>query len=507
MRWVRFLVLSSVAAAAMAVSPTESVAAPSGADAVAGCRAAVGGVPQLGQRACRALESVIWGLGSGCRNLARDVGLVRELREACEAIDGRVVDPDEITAYEASWTHRALGLQRSLDDGVALTRSLLPHTHNSFNAPTYFPTLTSQDPNQIYSLTDQLRMDIRAVEFDVHWVPSVYGDASTGGMALTLCHGNTDHSDDVHVGCTTDRPFTQGLDELAAWMKAPENTDEVVLLYIQNEMNGDAVAHNLATAQIRDHLGDLVARPSAGSPCAPLPTTTSRSALRNAGHRVLIVGNCGPGDWGTWVHERATATHWFESSSGAGDDYPGLVNGCAAERVRTGAGTKITRWYDDSTLVAVMESGNDQGTVSALEAKAMVGCGVNLVGFDQLKPDARLDALVWSWAVDAPAPPSMSPVAAPRCAYLGGDGRFHDNGCATTRRFTCATSPDAWMVTSATGAWADGPAACAAAYPGSGFAVPANGWESAQLKTAAGGAAVWLAYADQSGTGAWSVTP
>lgn len=506
MRWVRLLVICSVAVAATAVPPRPTAALPSGADTVAACRAAVGGVPQVGQRACRGLESFTWGLGSGCRNLARDVSLEGELRSACETIDGRTVNPDEINAYEASWTHRALGLQRALDDDVALTRSLLPHTHNSFNAPTYAPTLTNQDPNQIYSLTDQLRMDIRAIELDVHWVPSIYGDASTGGMALTLCHGNTDYTDDVHIGCTTDRPFTQGLQELATWMNAPGNTDEVVMLYIQNEMNGDTLAHDLAAAQISEYLGDLVARPAAATPCAPVPTTASRDDLRAAGNRVLIVGNCGPGAWGTWVHERATASQWYESSSGAGDDYPGLVNGCAAERARTDARTRITRWYDDSTAVAVMESGKPQGTVSATEAAAMVRCGVNLVGFDQLKPDARLDALVWSWAVGAPAPPSLTPVPQARCAYFGGDGRFRDDACATPRQFACATSPDAWVVTSASGSWADGPAACAAAYPGSAFAVPANGWESAQLKSAAGAAEAWLAYADESGTGAWSVT-
>ena len=42
----------------------------------------------------------------------------------------------------------------------------------------------NQDPNQLYSIPDQLQMDVRAVEFDVHNFPTVTGD-------VVLCHGDT----------------------------------------------------------------------------------------------------------------------------------------------------------------------------------------------------------------------------------------------------------------------------------------------------------------------------
>ena len=75
-------------------------------------------------------------------------------------------------------------------------------SHNSFNASSYlvplngkpvqyYPTLTNQDPNQVYSITDQLRMDIRGLEIDLHWVPSIYGNASTGGYWVDVCHGQS----------------------------------------------------------------------------------------------------------------------------------------------------------------------------------------------------------------------------------------------------------------------------------------------------------------------------
>src|SRR5205823_9218012 len=125
-----------------------------------------------------------WRTAAACRTPRRE-SPDPAAPEACAAIDGRPVSEARMQAYESSWVHRALSLQRGLDEGAPLAEEQLPHTHNSFNAssyrlptdgsaPSYYPTLTNQDPNQAYSVTDQLRMDIRAIEVDVHWVPSPY---------------------------------------------------------------------------------------------------------------------------------------------------------------------------------------------------------------------------------------------------------------------------------------------------------------------------------------------
>ena len=143
------------------------------------------------------------------------------------------------------------------------------HTHNSFNASVYSPTVTNQDPNQVYSMADQLSMDIRAIEMDIHWVPSAFGTQATGFNAVVLCHGQVQQG--VHVGCSTDRWFPTGLDELAEWMNRPENANEVVMLYLQNELDGKPLAHKIATEEIAQHLGNLVYRPPAGQPCADFP--------------------------------------------------------------------------------------------------------------------------------------------------------------------------------------------------------------------------------------------
>jgi hypothetical protein len=419
------------------------------------------------------------------------------LNAACNQLDGRRTGSRHIVNYLNTWTHRALRLQRGLADNVAFARQSMLHTHNSFNSSVYLPTVTNQDPNQIYSMADQLDMDVRAIEMDVHWVPSVYGTPRSFGRAVVLCHGNVP-ARGVHLGCSSDRWFPAGLNELRHWLLRPENANEVVLLYLENNLDDNKLAHNTAADELAAGLGDLVARPPAGKPCAPLPTSTTPAQLRAAGHRVIIVGNCGPGRWGTWVHERGPASNWVESGSGPVNEYPGL-RGCAAERARTGAGRAIVRWFEDSTWVSAM-AGGSSSRLTVTEATAMARCGVTLIGFDQLTPeDPRLAAVVWSWAPGAPAAPKGTAA----CAMSSSDGRFRDSGCGDRHPFACMVSPDAWRVTGTEGPWTQGRAACAKEFPGSTFGVPASGWENGEVRTAAGGRTPWLNYTDASGNGDW----
>jgi hypothetical protein len=463
-----------VVAVALIGIPSPANARPTGADAVAACRETVGQAPELGERTCRTGEQVVRGFANACRNLGRNA--------ECYTLDGRRTGVGHLSTYLGGWTHRALTLQRGIDDDVALARATIPHTHNSFNASVYSPTVTNQDPNQIYSMRDQLTMDVRAIEMDLHWFPSPYKPGNMG-QTVVLCHGTQIIG--VDVGCSVDRPFPEGLKELRQWMNEPQNRDEVVMLYLENQL-GPKKAHDLAAKELREGLGDLVYRPPAARRCAPLDTSLSPAAIRRTGHRVIIVGNCGPGAWGTWVHERGPSSNWVESSSGAGDDYPGLAKDCPAERARTGAGHAIVRWYDDSTWVSAM-AGGESSQLTTREAGAMARCGVTLIGFDQLTPeDPRLTAVVWSWAPQQPSGGG--------CAASAFDTRFHAEDCKGAHAFVCMVNPGQWRVTNATGPWQNGKSACAREVPGSVFGLPANGWENALMRAAAGTRTVWLNY-------------
>lgn len=470
--------------AALGLLPV-AVAAPadaqSVADAVEGCDPLTA-VPEVGPRACGGLERGTWLAAQHCRR-------VPEAQEpVCPSIDGRPVHESAMQAYEQGWVARALDLQRELDLDVPLTESLIPHTHNSGNSTAYDPSVTINDANQVVSVTDQLRLGIRGIELDLHWTPNPAGDPAQGFRAVVQCHGQSAATPvgSVHPGCSVDRTFDAHLAELAAWFDRPEADGELVLLYLENQLDGDEAAHASAVESLERHLGDLLHRPVAGGGCQDLPVTRTKREILATGARVLLTGNCGPGGWDDLVFQRGAA--WDES--GSSTDYL-AGSTCDAEREAGDYATTFVRRYEDSTFVSLMANGGSY--ISPAVAADMVRCGVNLPGFDQLHPgDARLGALVWSWRPDAdPDDPGAS------CAAQGDDGRFGALPCGSVLPVACRTVAGQWVPSTQRVAWADGDLACQAdGHPSAG--VPANGWDNELLRRATDGLGdVWLAYGRQ----------
>jgi hypothetical protein len=234
---------------------------------------------------------------------------------------------------------------------------------------------------------------------------------------------------------------------------------------------------------------------------------TSRESIRNSGARIIITGNCGPGNWGAWVHERGA--RWKESGLDDGDDFPAYP--CAAERARENYANNWIRHYGDETgLSAGAGTGGD---VTPADARNMTRCGVNMIGWDNLVPfDERLENVVWSWRRDEP-----STVQSGYCASHDATGRFHASDCTVTaeivkkkRRhrkpryitvehftaqpFACFDGIN-WSVSTAAARFSDGDETCAAEGRGD-FAVPPNGYENERLKDAKppGDGEVWLNY-------------
>ena len=476
----RVVVVACAVALAAALAVTAHAASPpNGGQAVDACRSRQGDIPSVpgvvtpGPAACRNVAQFVWGAARACRVV--DNGSPQQ----CEAVDGRAISPADLRAYQSSWVHRALTLQRGIDLSAPLFESVVPHTHNTFNSSAYGPTLTNQDPNQVYSITDQLNMDIRLIEMDLHWVPSIYGNPSTGGKWVTLCHGDSGNPLKVHIGCTNDRPFQDGLAEVKAWLAA--HPGEFLVVYLENQLSGDPAGHQLAGRLINAAVGSIVDRPT--TPCAPMDWSRSRASMLAVGTRVAFVGNCDKDNglgtaWAGVVHARGP--RWDES--GGPDGYDGKT--CAADEGKHAAGV-FRRYFEDSTWLAAMVGSNGATdslggttTISAAQTAAMVRCGVNIIGFDQLTPtDPRLAALVWSWAPNEPL-------------------------CQQRKPFACVDAAGGWHVTAAAKRWASGFKECAKEFPGSTFAVPVNGYRNAQLRAAKGPVAdVWLAYS--SANGAW----
>src|SRR4051794_30982453 len=378
--------------------------------------------------------------------------LARDGQAACRAGGACPSDEQAIVAYEGSWTHRALGFQERLARDVPLRDAPWIGTHNSFNSIAEMgPTLSDADSNQRLRLTDQLREDMRSLELDLHWLPSPYAG---GAEAPVVCHG------EGNVGCTVERPLGPVLDEIAGWLHG--HRDAVLLLYLEDQLDG-AAAHDAAAATVQKSLGALVYAPPGGGGCAKLPLDLTKAQVLARHAQVVIVSGCGQGtawhgaafDWSSHVEERP---HGFQDFPRCGPDYD-----------RATYNAKLVRYYEDSTWLTTAGSNVGQTTVddgiTPATAAAMTRCGVDLIGLDQLQPgDARLAALVWSWAPGEPH--------AGGCVVQGTDGRWASSACRATHPAVCRRADGTWTVTVAVAASA-APAACRRA--GGAFALPRTG--------------------------------
>ena len=427
-------------------------------------------------RLCKSIEAFGSAVAHVCRfAVAPD--------DACAFFKGKVISSALVDAYETTWVHKALSLQRALGSSLPLGEALFPATHNSFNSASYPPTVSGLDANQQYTMTDQLRMDVRGLEIDVHWFPSLTAEDGDGLRAPLMCHATG-----PHLGCSIERNLRDGLIELRTWLDA--HPSEVLILYLEDHLD-DETGHARGAAIVEEVLGagsagDIVFRPS-GACEDGLPLDVSAADIVAAGKQVVIASACGVGAaWRGLVHSQDH--FWVEGGS---DDFD--ANPPCGFDVDDYA-TRWTRYYEDSTWLTTMVNGS-AAPMTAAHFEAMIACGVNMPSFDQLSPDdPRLASVVWSWAPDEP-----STDAEGVCALQRADGRFAARSCGETHRAACVAGDGIWTVSPGSVSWAGASSACPA---GTTFAVPRNGPQNVALKAAkaaAGVADVWLAYAATGG--------
>jgi hypothetical protein len=389
-------------------------------------------------------------------------------------------------AYLQSWVHQTAKFEYALGDPLPLRDAQWLGTHNSFNSLADSFTLSNLDSNQQLSLTQQLDIDMRSIELDLHWIPRL---ELLGRSAVTVCHGQPPSAG--NLGCTVEPRFTTVLPKIASWLNAPGHTDEVVLLYLEDEMfDPAAYASTIATLDSvlrRPDGSSLIYRPDpaakAANGCTPLPLDVSRDDVRAAGARVVIVGSCAPG-WSADVFDW-NGTHVEGGSTAGYQPYPA----CDATYGAGVYASKLVRYFEDSTLLSALLDPTrppvNPDALSPQKVDAMTDCGVNLFGFDQILPeDGRIQASLWSWAPDEPR------AGAGDCALQRADSRWVAAPCGDAHPAACVDGA-AWSVTTPV-AFADAPAACAAL--GASFALPRSGAQNSALHAVAGSVGAWLDY-------------
>ena len=382
----------------------------------------------------------------------------------------------ERAAYAGSWVHRAARFQYRLGNSLPLRDAQWLGTHNSFNSFANGETASHLDSNQQLTLAQQLDVDIRSLELDVHW---------TQRNSVVVCHGRG--PDEQHAGCTTEPLLSEVLPEIKNWLSA--HPDQVVLLYLEDNLGtADGYAQTVTTLDAQ--LGSMIYKPDAaqttGKGCVNLPLDVSRNDVLAAGAQVVLVGNCRSG----WA---ADVFGWDDVhvESGSTPDYRDFP-ACDATYGPDVYADKLVRYYEDSTWLTSTVDAESPGDreasmLSPAKVAAMTRCGVNLFGFDQLLPaDGRLEASIWSWSKDQPD------AGVGRCTVQGADGRWSSSSCGAKHPAACQTPSGAWATT-AKAVTANGSAkACKA--QGATFALPRSGEENSQLRAVAGSTPVWLNY-------------
>jgi hypothetical protein len=383
-------------------------------------------------------------------------------------------------AYLQSWVHQVAKFQYALGDSLPLRDAQWLGTHNSFNSLADSFTVSNLDSNQQLSLTQQLDLDMRSIELDLHYIPRL---ELLGGRGVTVCHGQGPELGDL--GCTFEPLFTTVLPKIATWLNGAGHTNEVVLLYLEDEMkNPAAYASTIATLDKvlrRPDGSSLIYRPDpadkAANGCTPLPLGVSRDDVRASGARVVLVGSCAPG-WSADVFD--WSSDHVEGGSAAGyQDYPA----CDATYGQGVYDDKLVRYFEDSTLVSALLDPTrppaDPEALTPTKVRSMTDCGVNLFGFDQILPeDGRIQSSLWSWAPDEPR------TANGGCTLQGADGRWVAATCADPHPAACVER-GSWSVTDPV-TFADAPAACAAL--GATFGLPRAGDQNSRLHAVASGA-------------------
>jgi hypothetical protein len=362
--------------------------------------------------------------------------------------------------------HRANEFQSRLGDGVPFKDAPWLGTHNSMNSTSEPATASHTDSNQQLTLAEQLRLDIRSVEIDVHWMPSPWAG---GQSAAVACHARP--KGEMHAGCTTERLMGDRLREVDAWLEAHPN--EVILLYIEDAIE-DPAGYESAGAEVAQIFKGQLFTGDQG--CQKLPLALTRDAVRTAGKQVVIVSDCGSGAWAgnvfSWKGD-------VSDESGSPDFGP---DGCPPMDYAH----RLVRKYEDSTWVSATVSGGEGGGwITPDLTRTMMACGVDLFGFDQLLPfDGRLQAAVWTWADEAAIP------RAGECTSQRSDGRWAGASCSAKKKPACVSATRVWTVLPTAVKQKAALTACADA--GLDLGTPRFSQENAALRAAAGDSAVWL---------------
>ncbi|TYZ64664.1 hypothetical protein PybrP1_006352 [[Pythium] brassicae (nom. inval.)] len=441
-----------------------------------------------------------------------------------------------------AWAARALHLQRKLAYERTLCTAQLPGSHNSainiadgygvedhvfegyLKYVSWFKSgLRVHTNDQLFSLTDQLQMGVRFVELDVHWFNRDLHIAHCGGFRSSLLDGfigalnevakliGTDIQwDSETIGCkpslssipaSEQRSLDAALAEIAAWLHAPANQDEFLLVFFDDEANlikWKKIPRLLELVKQHFRLDEILLPADFVQHGYEWPVFRELLAL---GKRVMFLSGADyspEGDELLFVKD--SICDWQEPP------LPFLpFPTCRFHRPNFGpldANRTIFRPETSEIVYGFLNAdgklGKNEYVLDETTLPPLVACGVNIPSPDNITP-TRMASTIWAFARDSAA------LVPGQCV-----GIVRSDGAPTWRSVDCeapnmvaacvdAAHPSTWRLGEAPVAEAKSAASCAA-LAGSGklgYGAPASGYENkvvfdllAQAPAAVGG--VWV---------------
>lgn len=385
----------------------------------------------------------------------------------------------DISSFKETSLAKSLALQRLIDINEPMSKNNIFGTHNSYNSESYSSYVFKPryvDPQQKYTIKQQLEMGARFIEIDAHWTlkeeKPLWGIIPEAHFELLMSHGE--------VPSIFDKYFTEGLDEIKSWLNSSDSDNQVIIFLIEDWFNDNDAGCKNAYVQLNQYFGEYIYK-SYGT--GPIPDNLTKKMVLEAGKKVVIWSQI-TGDIKSY--DRSVCTNYKNT-------------------VFTSLGN-ITRESEDRTGTGTIANGSDDWLTYDKIVNYIKG-GTNIIALDLMAPpiydDNRLTATLWSWGNGEPSGDG-------HCVYQNGeDGRWNDDRCSDEAHYACKNSTGNWAVTGNSGAWYEGQAKCAALDGDFKFSIPTNAKDNQALFDAShlisNTERIWMNSTDEDHEGDWTV--
>lgn len=323
-----------------------------------------------------------------------------------------------------TWALNALNFQRKLQRDLPLPYYQMPGTHNSYQTQSsgigveesglheLFLEAKYKDnnvvlQNQRYSVTDQLRMGLRWMEFDMWGFIEQYED-------IRLCHDPFPDPrlltwvdlaeiktrtklkwDPENLGCfsTHNQNLQTGLQEVDTWLNLPENKEEIIVIYydVKSPFIDSQVKEAVKTTL--EVFGDRIFTPADKEILGRWPTAKELIVM---GKQVIFECNSESFEHSDLIFYPRLTSDTYGGRQFSVDRFTPFPH-CAIDGEQYHYGGGFFRPLDHSIAKGPALQPDPKQMIKPQDIRNFVDCGISTMGLDNVQPSAIAE-MIWSWA-------------------------------------------------------------------------------------------------------------